>query len=162
MSLPFLPPPSFHDALNRCHNGNPGYLAAIQSKAENDFILSLVKGSHTYNQNTKEKWAWIGGMDMKEEGNFEWVTGASSTDGLVFWSGGSPINGGAAVQGQYNLFENSANGYSTSANEPNSSGEEDCVAMRCGHQQSQGTTDGTWNDENCYHGKQFFIVEFDA
>ena len=153
---------SFNDALHRCHNGKPGYLVAIQSKEENDFVLDLIKSSHTYMQNTQEKWAWIGAMDMKNEGEFEWVTGSSKTDGRIFWKGGSPNNGGKPYNNQYNLFENSLNGYSSGAQEPNSAGEEDCVAMRAGHQKGQGTSDGTWNDENCYHGKQFFIVEFDG
>ena len=80
----------------------------------------------------------------------------------MFWEGGSPRNGGHAVKGEYNNFENPSNKYSYNSNEPNSSGEEDCVAMRCGHQQNMGSTDGSWNDENCYHGKDFFVVEFDG
>lgn len=154
---------AFHDSLHRCHNGHPGYMVAIQSKEENDFILQLIKNSHTYMQNLAggDKWAWLGGMDMNTEGTFQWVTGSSKTDGLTFWEGGNPNNGGKAVGGTFNWFENPGNGYSK-AFEPNSSGEEDCVAMQAGHQKTMGTSDGTWNDENCYHGKQFFVVEFDG
>jgi len=153
---------AFHDATHRCHNGKTGYLTTIQSQTENTFILNLIKGSNTYLNGSGDKFAWLGGMDMKTEGNFEWVTGNSKTDGVVFWKGGNPTTGGAAVSGQFNFFENSANGFSTGAHEPNSNGEEDCIAMRGGHYGGSGTTDGTWNDVACYSRVNYFIVEFDA
>lgn len=124
--------------------------------------MNLIKGSNTYLQGSGDKFAWLGGMDMQTEGSFEWVTGNSHTDGVVFWKGGNPTTGGAAVSGQFNFFENSGNGFSTGAHEPNSKGEEDCVAMRGGHKMSGGTTDGTWNDVACYSRVNYFIVEFDA
>mmetsp|Transcript_15651 Transcript_15651/g.31909 ORF Transcript_15651/g.31909 Transcript_15651/m.31909 type:complete len:306 (+) Transcript_15651:53-970(+) len=153
---------AFHDAVHRCHNGHTGYLASIQSMEENNFILQLIKESKTYLNGAGDKFCWLGAIDMNTEGTFEWVTGNSHTDGVVFWTGGSPNNGGAPVNGQFDYFENSANGFTTGANEPNSNGEEDCVAMRGGHKMTGGTTDGTWNDVACYSRINYFVVEFDG
>jgi hypothetical protein len=151
------------DASHRCHNGATGYLVTIQDKAENDFVLNLVKGTHTYGQGQGgDGETWIGAVDMKTEGTFEWFTGNKHTDGEVFWKGGDPNNGGKAVSGTFNYFENSANGFGTTAHEPNSNGDEDCVIMRGGH--TQGATSGTqgsWTDVACYQRFPFFVVEFD-
>jgi hypothetical protein len=156
---------TWHDAVrdagHRCHNGVPGYLVAIESKAENDYVLSLIKGAHTFGQGGNDGECWIGALDMKTEGDFQWFTGNKHTDGETFWEGGNPNNGGKAASGKFNYFENAANGFTTGATEPNSSGEEDCVIMRGGHKQTGGTTDGSWNDEACYQRHPFFVVEFD-
>lgn len=154
---------AMHDAASRCHNGVNGYLTSIQSREENDFLLGLVKADFAHFKPGGND-VWIGGTDMSMEGNFEWFTGNSKTDGKVFWEGGSPTNGGKPKSGVFNYFENSGNGNQAVAHEPNSNGEEDCVVMMGGHKKDivNPTTDGMWNDEACYARKPYFIVEYDA
>jgi len=143
---------AMQDAGHRCHNGNTGYLASIQSKEENDYLLSLLQSDSNFKDHTD---AWIGGCDMKSEGTFEWISGNMLTDGVIFWTGGSPNQGGKGVEGQYNNFENG---------EPNESGEEDCLVMRGGKKNnpSSSSSDGQWNDVACYSPNSFFFVEFDG
>ena len=59
---------AFHDSLHRCHNGHSGYLATVESREENDFLLGLVKQHSTYSQKVDDKWLWLGGIDMNTEG----------------------------------------------------------------------------------------------
>ena len=73
---------------------------------ENNFILQLIKSSKTFLNGSGDKMCWLGAIDMRTEGTFEWVTGSHHTDGVVFWEGGSAKNGGKAVDGQFNYFEN--------------------------------------------------------
>ena len=152
---------SLLDATHRCHNGHTGYLATIESKEENDFLLRTMKADYMHFHTTGHNDAWIGGTDMQAEGDFEWFTDNKKTDGKKFWTGGDPINGGKPVSKVFSNFENSLNG--GSAHEPNSNGEEDCVAFQGGHNKdiAPGTTDGMWNDAACYSRIPYFIVEFD-
>ena len=125
--------------------------------------MQLIKGTHTYGMSgAGDGETWLGAIDMKEEGDFQWFSGNKHTDGAVFWTGGDPSNGGRSVSDHYNNFENSGNGYTAGAHEPNSAGDEDCVMMRGGHQQGMGKSDGSWNDAACYQRFPYFVVEFDA
>ena len=64
-----------------------GYLAAVESAAENTFIRDKMKDAG-YNHNS----VWIGFNDEESEGNFKWVNGSKST--FTNWSNGQPDNGG--------------------------------------------------------------------
>ncbi|XP_052389858.1 hepatic lectin-like [Carassius gibelio] len=51
-----------------------GHLVIINSKAEQDFVISKVKGSH-----------WIGLNDLDIEGHFVWVNNQALNNSLEFW-----------------------------------------------------------------------------
>ncbi|XP_052389854.1 CD209 antigen-like protein C [Carassius gibelio] len=51
-----------------------GHLVIINSKAEQDFVTSKVKGSH-----------WIGLNDLDIEGHFVWVNNQALNNSLEFW-----------------------------------------------------------------------------
>ena len=59
---------TWEDALLSA-NSMGGYLATITSKAENDFVWSLVENT------TKPKAYWLGGTDKNQEGVWEWANG---------------------------------------------------------------------------------------
>lgn len=95
------------DSWGRCYQGSPGYLASINSEAENKFLMSSLIAANGFEYGDV---AWIGGNDMTSEGKFEWVDGYAESE--VFWDG--PQSG---------TYANWA------LNEPNQNGEEDCVAF---------------------------------
>lgn len=139
---------AYRDAQSRCKGGHRGYLAIIGSAAENALL-------HGYLTNTPSTgyvegdMAWIGATDTQVEGDFAWVGPQKAMAGVVFWTGGQD---GAPVKGAYTNW---------GKNEPNSGGhsgkDEDCVAM---HGNGVYNDPGSWNDENCYLPKAYFIVEF--
>ena len=100
-----------------------GYLATITSQKENDFVAALASTS-TY--------AWLGGSDAAEEGNWIWVEGPEA--GLQFWEGGGD---GSITNALY------AN-WRSSSNEPNNTdpatmgGDENFLHII--------SNDGYWND----------------
>ncbi|HEY9751803.1 MAG TPA: lectin-like protein, partial [Coleofasciculaceae cyanobacterium] len=57
------------DAETRSYQGQSGYLATITSAEESAFINNLLGNNN----------AWIGLSDAAEEGDWEWVTGETST-----------------------------------------------------------------------------------
>ena len=66
-----------------------GYLAAITSQAENDYIFSFAGGNRL----------WIGGTDAASEGTWSWTnTSGGPESGLTFHTGGA---GGGASNGHY-------------------------------------------------------------
>lgn len=74
-----------------------GYLATIQSTAENDFVQSLV-GSIS----PQKFGVWIGGTDADLEGNWVWITGEPWT--YSNWASGEPNNGEPAPPESYLEF----------------------------------------------------------
>ena len=79
--------------------GDPGYLARIDSAAENQAILEAVT-SHLSpaqlansipNDGSEAAFVWLGGSDARNEGQWTW-----SNNGDLFWQGdfnGAPVNG---------------------------------------------------------------------
>jgi len=114
---------SFDQARERCAQSEGMHLVAIESKEEDDFLLSSV---------TADK-VWIGGNDYATEGTFEWETGE------VFWRGGA---NGAAPHGVYTNFVD----YEPN-NEGLSNGPADCVIL---WQQPDAWADASCNDPHGY------------
>lgn len=120
------------DAWYRCYKGSPGYLASINSADENEYLAQHLRDNDGFVQGDS---AWIGGNDMTNEGSFEWVDGYAAM--TIFSGPGSNPD----------TYSNWMTG------EPNSNGDEDCVTIN---------SEGLWNDNNCYKGLAFFIVEYDV
>lgn len=142
---------SFFDALahsrSRCVGGKPGYLASIESEEENTFLANKVREvlnsagnnvSSLDDHNTIN--VWLGGNDMTNSANFEWLSANAKSDGTVFWKYRQPVSG------VYSNF-----GINT-----NSSGGTNCVRMRVADATAQ------WMDESCYKKLAFAFVEYDA
>ncbi|SEQ54652.1 HYR domain-containing protein [Neolewinella agarilytica] len=63
--------------------GQQGYLVTITSQAEQDFVLTKLRGQ-----------GWMGATDLEVPNTWKWVTGPEA--GTAFWQGlanGSPVNG---------------------------------------------------------------------
>ncbi len=89
-------------AQNKSINGNPGYLARIDSEQENDEIFSQllnnIDSSDFANSLAPDgggaSYVWIGANDIQTEGQWVWVD-----NGAQFWQGD---NTGSAVDALYN------------------------------------------------------------
>ena len=135
--------------------GDPGYLARIDSAAENQAILEAVT-SHLSpaqlansipNDGSEAAFAWLGGSDARREGQWTW-----SNNGDLFWQG--DFNG-APVDGRYTNW---------GIQPDNADGAENALAM--------GLTGwpepfhdlgaaGQWNDLEAGNGL-VYVIEFDA
>jgi tetratricopeptide (TPR) repeat protein len=71
---------TWHEARNYCALQG-GYLATIQTAAENDFVYQLTGGNTSF---------WLGATDEAEEGVWYWVTGEPWT--YKNWAEGEPSN----------------------------------------------------------------------
>ena len=135
--------------------GDPGYLARIDSAAENQAILEAVS-SHLSpaqlansipNDGSEAAFVWLGGSDAEREGQWAWTK-----NGDRFWQG--DFNG-APVDGRYTNW---------GIQPDNAGGAENALAM--------GLTDwpepfhdlgaaGQWNDLEAGN-KLVYVIEFDA
>jgi hypothetical protein len=71
----------------RCH----GYLATINSQAEDEFVYSLIdEPAYWY---LTYSGPWLGGTDFGHEGTWTWVTGEAWSYSN-WWPSGQPDNGG--------------------------------------------------------------------
>lgn len=52
-----------------------GYLATLTSADENEFVFGLIPPGAWYYHNEWAQGPWLGGSDVDNEGNWEWVTG---------------------------------------------------------------------------------------
>ena len=134
------------------YNGLSGYLATIESAAENTFISAKV------NQN-----AWIGGSDNSTytsnthattEGTWEWVSGPNN--GKTFYCQLANLDNSVKAHSSCSVHaDTSYNNWDSG--EPNdysstTTGEEDCAHMK---------TDGTWNDFPCATTDvDYYIIEY--
>lgn len=75
--------------------GLSGYLVSITSEEENDFVATKLQGA----DGTVAKNVWIGASDGDTEGDWIWKGGPDN--GVQFWKGCRPANGGAAVDGRF-------------------------------------------------------------
>lgn len=95
------------------------HMVRIDSASENSYINSIISNGNV----------WLGGTDQSAEGTWLWY------DGEQFWQGeddGVPVN---------SLYSNWNN------NEPNQSGDEDCLEMRL--------SGGNWNDLRCTNNLRY-------
>ena len=135
--------------------GDPGYLARIDSAAENQAILEAVT-SHLSpaqlansipNDGSEAAFVWLGGSDARNEGQWTW-----SNNGDLFWQGdfnGSPVGGR----------------YTNWGIQPdNAGGTENALAMGLADWPEPfydlGAT-GQWNDLEAGN-KLVYVVEFDT
>jgi hypothetical protein len=65
------------DAKAHCDDSGETYLASVDSQEEDNFLLGKLADK-----------TWIGGNDLREEGEFRWQNGD------VFWRGGAALSGG--------------------------------------------------------------------
>lgn len=105
------------------------YMATITSQEEQDEIDRQLQGAGTGIA------LWLGGSDANTEGDWRWVEGPEGDEngglGRQFWQGQGVGNGGSAINGSYENWND--------PNEPNDSGSsEDALQIL--------STDGEWND----------------
>ncbi|BFZ21805.1 hypothetical protein BsWGS_24844 [Bradybaena similaris] len=62
-----------------------GYLLEINSKEENDWIVSQIKGR-------KFEYSWLGASDMIKEGTFRWMTNNELVGNAPYFEPGQPNN----------------------------------------------------------------------
>lgn len=161
-------------ATTQTFRGVPGFLAAIETAEENDFIAANIP---------KAANIWIGGTDRDNEGEFKWAAGPSA--GTTFWkarcasnvagsadscTGANNIVAGGQANGVYkdgvidNPSVNTFSSWDSATKEPNNWG---------GANQSQGGenfvatnwngTSGLWNDlPNNTRTISGYLVEFPA
>ena len=135
--------------------GKPGYLARIDSAAENDAVLNAVLGRLSEEQlkssvpgdDSGAAFIWLGGTDQESEGQWVW-----SNNGDQFWSG--DFNG-SPVAGRYNNW---------GVQPDNVFGSEDSLAMGLADWPDPfydlGAS-GQWNDLNS-ENNLFFVIEFES
>ena len=135
--------------------GDPGYLARIDSAAENQAILEAVSthlspaqlANSVPNDGSEAAFVWLGGSDAEREGQWTWTN-----NGDPFWQGdfnGSPVGGR----------------YTNWGIQPeNAGGAENALAMGLADWPEPfydlGAT-GQWNDLEAGN-KLVYVIEFDA
>ncbi|BFZ21797.1 hypothetical protein BsWGS_24836 [Bradybaena similaris] len=72
------------DAAALCR-ANGGYLAEINSQAENDFLVSEAQTRKLGN-------VWLGASDTLQEGTFQWTTSGETIEAFTNWYPGKPDN----------------------------------------------------------------------
>ncbi|BFZ21806.1 hypothetical protein BsWGS_24845 [Bradybaena similaris] len=77
-------PVSWPDAAALC-SAYGGYLAEINSQAENDFLVSEAQTRKLGN-------VWLGGSDILKEGAFRWTTSGETIGAFTNWNSGEPDN----------------------------------------------------------------------
>ena len=137
-------------ARMRCLNGHIGYLAVIDSEDENTFIASKIfeysKLSET--NNTSVAKVWLGGNDMNDSKEFQWLSANSESDGLVFWKYNQQVSG---VYSNFGVRDDQSQ---------NESSKRHCVYMHVAYNSS---TNGIWWDENCYKRiLSFAVIAYDT
>lgn len=147
--------------------GQTGYLASITDEDENAFVAQKIQGD----SGEVAKNVWIGASDSAEEG--KWVWNGGPDNGVQFWQGCNPANGGAAFQGRFSQWApGEPNNWNASLcqNENSATLGEDCAII---NKYSPTSTppdnaffQGLWNDLPCTYGAagndivSGYIVEF--
>ena len=136
-------------AQNRTINGEPGYLARIDSAEENEEIFDRLMNNTNAADFVQTSaadgggsgYVWIGASDIQTEGKWLWVR-----DGMQFWQGNST---GSAVGALYNNW----------GNEPDDSSGQDAAGIALGDWPS-GVA-GQWNDLDTGN-TLYYIVEYET
>ena len=147
--------------------GQTGYLAAITDEDENSFVAQKIQGD----SGEVAKNVWIGASDSAEEG--KWVWNGGPDNGVQFWQGCNPANGGAAFQGRFSQWApGEPNNWNASLcqNENSATLGEDCAIINKYSPTSAPPDNaffqGLWNDLPCTYGAagnhivSGYIVEF--
>ena len=133
--------------------GQAGYLASITDADENTFVAEKIQGD----AGAPAKNVWIGASDTAEEGKWVWNSGPDN--GVQFWQGCNPANGGAAFQGRFSAWASGEpNNWNASLcqNENSATLGEDCAIINKYSPTSAPPNNaffqGQWNDLPCSYG----------
>jgi hypothetical protein len=135
------------DAQNKSINGEPGYLARIDSVEENDEVFAQISINISPSdfENTLApdgggaSYVWIGANDIQTEGKWIWVD-----NGAQFWQGN---NTGSAVDALYNNW----------GNEPDDFNSQDAAGVAL-NDWPRGVA-GQWNDVDT-NNTLYYIIEY--
>ena len=138
-------------------NNAVGYLSNIESEAENSMLVSWLKSAIPLNElgrtsaadEGRQSFIWLGGDDLRSEGDWTWQRAGVQGYPRSFWAGNER---GASV-GLYTNWSSSPAGQS----EPdNDRGIQDGLAMAI-----DGRSSGQWYDVNTSN-QLYYLVEFDS
>ncbi|XP_071171999.1 perlucin-like protein [Mytilus edulis] len=91
---------SWHDAEVECRNMG-GNLTQVNDFAENSWIVTMITSKNVTQQNY-----WMGGNDLKEEGDWRWMNDLSKVN-FTSWSLGEPNDyGGGEDCAHFRLTKN--------------------------------------------------------
>jgi hypothetical protein len=135
--------------------GQPGYLARVDSAAENarlfqSIIASQLMLTRTAPDGGGGRYVWIGANDRAAEGDWRWH------DGTAFWSGGPT---GSAVGGLYNNWGTNQTGRTEPDNFQFAAGGQDAAGISVNGWPLGAA--GQWNDIGELNVMPF-LVEFNA
>lgn len=151
-------------ANNSTYNGVSGYLAVIDSEAENAAIYNQLQanigsgsfGSTTASDGGGSAYVWIGANDLSTEGTWVW-----DNTGTQFWSGNQS---GSAVGGRYNNWGESGG----TRNEPDNTNQQDAagIALQTWPNPNLNAgfvlgTAGQWNDVDVTN-TLYSVIEYDV
>ena len=148
--------------------GQTGYLASITDADENAFVAQKIADS---TGGAPAKNVWIGASDTAQEG--KWVWNGGPDNGVQFWSGCNPANGGGPFEGRFSAWApTEPNNWNTSLCQVENSPTlgEDCAIINKYSPNSAPPDNaffqGLWNDLPCDYGKNStdnisgYLVEF--
>ncbi len=158
------------DAAAACAVERGGYLAQINSQAEQDSIYFAITTSAAIPTNYTVvadgggiAYVWIGATDKHTEGTWLW-DGNNDNVGANFWNGQGTAGagGGSAVSGAYNHWGGSTSGV---ANEPdNYAGSQNAAGIALASwplgSSSPLGIGGEWNDINLTN-QLYYVIEYD-
>ncbi len=64
------------------YSGTTGYLATVTSAMENAFVTQILSG----------KIAWIGGQELRQDGNWTWASGPEQGQAMRYTAWGQGVN----------------------------------------------------------------------
>ncbi len=152
-----------------CAAGRGGYLAEINSQAEQDSIYdAIVNGagiSSVYtvvNDGGGVAYVWIGGHDMGTEGRWVW-NGNNDSSETNFWNGegANGLNNGSLVAGHFENWGRNANAI---VQEPDNFTNQDGVAIGLAGWPSSTPlygNAGEWNDIKMSNSL-YYVIEYDC
>lgn len=159
----------------RCAVERGGYLAQINSKAEQDSVYYAIVMGARIQANYKLvsdgggiAYVWIGATDKFREGTWIW-DGNNDNSGTNFWTGkgASGGGGGISVEGLYNNWGGASVSFGdlSSRKEPDdyNQNQDGCAIGLNGWPSGSGTLGiaGEWNDINITN-TLYFVIEYDA
>ncbi len=153
-----------------CAAGRGGYLAEINSQAEQDSIYNaIVNGAGilpnytTVNDGGGIAYVWIGANDLSTEGTWAW-NGNNDTSATNFWNGqgANGSNNGSAVASQ---FENWGKNASGTRQEPDNFSNQDGAAISLAGWPANNPgllgSAGQWNDIKTSN-QLYYVIEYNC